>query len=71
MLVGNQTLLGLDQLVLMALVYVKCGILLRRLHDALFSKIPLVREIVRAAILPPLCFERGGLLLLLLDFIQP
>ncbi len=48
LLVGNQNLLGLDQLVLVVLVYIKCGVFLRRLHDAIFAKIPVLRSIVRA-----------------------
>lgn len=47
LLVGNQNTLGLDQLVLVVLVYQRCGIFLRRLHDALVGRIPIVREIVR------------------------
>lgn len=50
LLVGNQNTLGFDQLVLVVLVYLRCGIFLRRLHDALVSRIPVVREIVRGVL---------------------
>lgn len=47
LLVGNQNALGWDQLVMVVLIKQKCGIFLRRLHDALFARIPVIREIVR------------------------
>ena len=42
MLVGNQCLLGLDQLVLITLIYLQCGVFVRRLHDAMFGRIPFI-----------------------------
>jgi len=46
MFVGNQVLLGLDQFVLVTLLYNRFGFFCRRMHDTLFGKIPLLRELV-------------------------
>lgn len=44
--IGNQNLLGLDQLVLITLLYWKRALFCRRLHDGLIGKLPFLSFVV-------------------------
>ncbi|TFJ80140.1 hypothetical protein NSK_008697 [Nannochloropsis salina CCMP1776] len=47
LLVGNQCLLGLDQVVFLTLLYLETGVCARRLHDAMFGRVPILSAFLR------------------------